>query len=234
MAGAARIADDHAKTVLCACVDIGSNTTRLLVAEPGPEGLREVLAQRAFTRLAKGVGADGAIAPEKLGQVADVVAAQVAAARELGADRLRVVATAAIRRAPNRDELVTLVRRRAGVDVEILSAEAEARLAFAGATALLDPRPAGTVGVVDVGGGSSELAVGTLGGGVEWVVSLPVGSGVLADAHLHADPPAPAELASLRAAAAAAFAGVRPPAADLAVAVGGSATSLRRLVGPVL
>src|SRR4051794_28450508 len=155
--------------VLCACVDIGSNTTRLLVAEAGPEGLREVLAQRCFTRLGRGAGADGAIAAEKLPEVGEVVAAQVRAAREVGAERLRVVATAAIRRAPNRDALCEVVRRLSGVHVEVLSAEEEARLAFAGATALLDPVPAGTVGVVDVGGGSSELAVGTVGDGVGWV-----------------------------------------------------------------
>jgi exopolyphosphatase/guanosine-5'-triphosphate,3'-diphosphate pyrophosphatase len=220
--------------VLCACVDIGSNTTRLLVAEPGPEGLREVLAQRSFTRLGRGAAADGTIAAAKLPEVGEVVAAQVQAARALGVDRLRVVATAAIRRAPNRGALLAAVRDRAGVDVEVLSAEEEARLAFAGATALLDPPPAGTVGVVDVGGGSSELVVGTMRDGVEWVVSLPVGSGVLADAFLHADPPDAGQLAALRAAAADAFAGIDAPRPAVAVAVGGSATSLRRLVGPVL
>jgi exopolyphosphatase/guanosine-5'-triphosphate,3'-diphosphate pyrophosphatase len=220
--------------VLCACVDIGSNTTRLLVAEPGPGGLREVLAQRSFTRIGRGAGPDGTIAEAKLPEVGEVVAAQVQAARALGVDRLRVVATAAIRRAPNRKDLLDVVRERAGVDVEVLTAEEEARLAFAGATALLTPTPIGTVGVVDVGGGSSELVVGTVGGGVDWVVSLPVGSGVLADAHLHGDPPAPGELSALRDAAAAAFAGLDAPRPDIAVAVGGSATSLRRLVGPVL
>jgi exopolyphosphatase/guanosine-5'-triphosphate,3'-diphosphate pyrophosphatase len=225
---------DHANTVLCACVDIGSNTTRLLVAEPGPDGLREVLAQRSFTRLGRGTGPDGTISPAKLPELGEVVAAQVQAARALGVERLRVVATAAIRRAPNRAALLAAVRERAGVDVEVLTAEDEARLAFAGATALLYPPPAGSVGVVDVGGGSSELVVGTIAGGVEWVISLPVGSGLLADAHLHSDPPAPDELAALRAAAAAAFTGVRAPRPDAAVAVGGSATSLRRLVGPVL
>jgi exopolyphosphatase / guanosine-5'-triphosphate,3'-diphosphate pyrophosphatase len=145
-----------------------------------------------------------------------------------------VVATAAIRRAPNRGALLAAVRECAGVEVEVLSAEQEARLAFAGATALLDPPPEGTVGVVDVGGGSSELVVGTMRDGVQWIVSLPVGSGVLADRFLHGDPPEAGQLAALRAAAADAFAGVDGPRPDVAVAVGGSATSLRRLVGPVL
>src|SRR4029077_17827850 len=103
----------------------------------------------SFTRVTQGTGPGGAIAAEKLREVAEVVAAQVDAARSCGAERLRVVATAAIRRAPNREALVDAGRRRAGVDVEVLSAEEEARLAFAGATALRTPPPAGTVGVVD-------------------------------------------------------------------------------------
>src|SRR5439155_1413915 len=154
--------------------------------------------------------------------------------REGGARRLRAVATAAIRCAPNRDGLVEAIARAAGVDVDVLTAEEEARLAFSGATALIDPPPAGSIGVVDVGGGSSELAVGTVAEGARWIVSLPVGSGVLADAHLRSDPPAPGELAALREAAARAFGAISPPHTDIAVAVGGSATSLRRLVGPVL
>jgi exopolyphosphatase/guanosine-5'-triphosphate,3'-diphosphate pyrophosphatase len=222
------------RLVLCACVDIGSNTTRLLVAETGPRGFREVLAQRCFTRLSRATRPDGAIEAGKLAEIAQVVAGQVDAARALGAVRLRVVATAAIRRAPNRDALVDAVRRHAGVELEVLTAEEEARLAFSGATALIDPPPPGSVGVVDVGGGSSELAVGTVAEGARWIVSLPVGSGMLADAHLHSDPPTGDELAALRAAAARAFGGVQPPRTDIAVAVGGSATSLRRLVGPVL
>src|SRR3954451_18876506 len=195
MAGAPGMVDNVDNYVLRACVDIGSNTTRLLVAEPRPGGLREVLAQRCFTRLGRATGPDGAIGADKMAEIAEVVAAQVRAAQALGCGRLRVVATAAIRRAANRDELVAAVLARAGVGVDVLTAEQEARYAFAGATALIDPPPAGSVGVVDVGGGSSELAVGTVAEGARWIASLPVGSGVLADAHLHSDPPTPDELA---------------------------------------
>jgi exopolyphosphatase/guanosine-5'-triphosphate,3'-diphosphate pyrophosphatase len=88
--------------------------------------------------------------------------------------------------------------------------------------------------VVDVGGGSTEIAVGTLAGGVEWSTSLPLGSGLLADGFLHADPPDPDELAEARLHAERALDGLAAPAIDCAVAVGGSAASLRRLVGPVL
>jgi exopolyphosphatase/guanosine-5'-triphosphate,3'-diphosphate pyrophosphatase len=217
--------------VRCACVDIGSNTTRLLVAEVAGGTLHEVRADRVFTRTLRGCGPDGTLAAPKVEEVAAVVAQHVAAAIAEGADRIRVVGTAAIRRAPNRDVLLRAVRERAGVEVDVLSGEEEARLAFAGATAGLAARP---TAVLDVGGGSTELAIGVPGEGVTWATSIPVGSGVLADTHLRLDPPSGAEIDALRHAARAAFAGLEPPHADLAVAVGGSATSLARLAGPVL
>ena len=227
----AAITSDSAKPRLRACVDIGSNTTRVLIAEVGPAGLREVHAERQFTRLLRGCAPDGSLAAHRIGHVAEVVKAQLEQARSAGCATVRVVATAAVRRAPNREVLLEAVRRVAGCEVEVLSAEEEARLAFRGATAGLAARP---TGVVDVGGGSSELVVGTPGSGAEWTTSLPIGSAVLADAYLHSDPPVRDELDALRAAVRRAFAGVQPPPSQLAVAVGGSATSLARLAGPVL
>ncbi len=123
----------------------------------------------------------------------------------------------------------------AGVEVELLSAEEEARLAFAGATwACRDAAPEAPLGVVDVGGGSSELIVGTRADGVVWSRSLPLGSGDLADRHLHDDPPSHAALDAIRAEIAGALQGVAVPPVTRAVAVGGSATSLARLVGSLL
>jgi exopolyphosphatase/guanosine-5'-triphosphate,3'-diphosphate pyrophosphatase len=222
-------------SVRCACLDIGSNTTRLLVAERDPArpgALREVRAERAFVRLTARERREG-LAPERVSELAGVVAAHARTAREAGAEDLRVVATAALRHATGRDTLVAALARAAGVPVEVLDGEEEARLAFAGATAGLDAG-AGTVAVVDAGGGSTELAAGTAAGGVAWWASVPLGSGTLAEDHLHADPPAPAQLAAARADARAAVAGAGCPGADVAWAVGGSATSLRRLVGPEL
>jgi exopolyphosphatase/guanosine-5'-triphosphate,3'-diphosphate pyrophosphatase len=227
----AAIRGDHAKARCLACIDIGSNTTRLLVAEVGDEGVRELVAERQFTRLLRGCGPDGALAATRIHQTAAVVAGQVARAQAAGAARVRIVATAAVRRAPNRQEVLAAVRAAAGLEVEVLSGEQEARLAFAGATFGLAARP---TGVVDVGGGSCELVVGIPGAGVDWAVSLPIGSGLLADEHLRSDPPVRDELDALRTAVRRVFAGIEPPRADLAVAVGGSATSLARLAGPVL
>src|SRR3954451_8492017 len=113
-------------SVRCACVDIGSNTTRLLVADVDDGRLVEVLAQRAFTRVGRGVGPDGTIDATKVAEVCEVVSAQGAAAGISGADRLRVVATAAIRVARNGAELCDAVRDAAGVAVDVLTGEQEA------------------------------------------------------------------------------------------------------------
>jgi exopolyphosphatase / guanosine-5'-triphosphate,3'-diphosphate pyrophosphatase len=220
--------------MVCACIDIGSNTTRLLVASPRNGGLRELCQQRAFTRIGRSLRDDGHIAEPKIDEVAEVVATQARTAEQLGARALKAVATAAIREAGNRDDLVAAVRSRCGVDVEVLTDGEEARLAFVGATRALTEPAAGAIAVVDVGGGSSELAIGTIDGGMTWSASLRLGSGSLADSYLRSDPPAAGELDRVRQHVAGAFEGLRIPAADLAVAVGGSATSLRRLVGLLL
>jgi exopolyphosphatase/guanosine-5'-triphosphate,3'-diphosphate pyrophosphatase len=216
--------------MVCACIDIGSNTTRLLVATPRNGGLRELCQQRAFTRIGRSMRDDGHIAEGKIEEVAEVVATQARTAEQLGARALKAVATAAIREAGNRDDLVAAVRSRCGVTVDVLTDGEEARLAFVGATGALTEPTAGAVAVVDVGGGSSELAIGTVDGGMTWSASLRLGSGSLADAYLRSDPPAAGELDRVRQHVGGAFEGLRIPAADLAVAVGGSATSLRRLV----
>src|SRR5687767_13010282 len=181
-----------------ACIDIGSNTTRLLVGEPRSGGVREVLSLRAFTHLGHSLGSGRGIPAGKLVEVASVTAVQARAARDRGARTLRAVGTAAIRHAPNRRELVDAVRGGSGLDLAVLSADEEARLAFRGATCSLAAQTPGTVAVVDVGGGSSELAMGTVAGGVRWSASFRIGSGVLAAAHQRSDPPARAEVDAMR------------------------------------
>lgn len=220
--------------MLRACIDIGSNTTRLLVADCGSGRLEPVHEERAFTHLGRGRLEDGTITSHKLEEVTSVVAAQVAKARELGIGDVRAVATAAIRGAPNGAELAATIRAACGLEVEILTGEREARLAFAGALATLDHEPAGELGVVDVGGGSSEMVVGTVPGGVTWSASFGLGSGDLTESRLHSDPPSEAELADARGVIDGALSGLDVPQPAEAVAVGGSASSLRRLAGPLL
>jgi exopolyphosphatase / guanosine-5'-triphosphate,3'-diphosphate pyrophosphatase len=212
--------------MICACVDIGTNTTRVLVADVEDGRLTEVLQRRAFTR----IGTGPVISPAKIDEVARVVAQQVELARAAGAQRVRVVATAAIRAAVNRDEFLAGMT----AEVEILDGSEEARLAFLGATSTLGRHLPGRVGVVDVGGGSTEIAIGTVGAGVDWSSSFLVGSGALADRYLRSDPPTLEELRAVRAHACDVLETREVPPTECAVAVGGSAASLRRLVGEVL
>ncbi|MGA2469368.1 MAG: hypothetical protein ABSG64_01590 [Solirubrobacteraceae bacterium] len=220
--------------MICACIDIGSNTTRLLVAEPADGRLRELLRQRAFTRIGKGLRNDDRIPLKKINEVVGVVETQIRVARALGSETIRAVATAAIREAANQDALTGAIAERTGIDVEVLSDEDEARLAFVGATSALDQPPDGDIAVIDVGGASSEIAIGTIAAGVRATSSFRIGSGMLADAYVRSDPPSVAELMALRAHISGTFEGFVLPTPDLAVAVGGSASSLRRLVGTVL
>jgi exopolyphosphatase/guanosine-5'-triphosphate,3'-diphosphate pyrophosphatase len=220
--------------MLCAAIDIGSNTTRVLVAEPIDGQLKKVMEQRAYTRISKAVGADGAINAEKIAEVGELVATQVRLARELGAVEIRAVATAAVREATNGPEVAAAISAAAGVEVEVLSGEEEGRLAFIGATKSLGHPVEGPIGVVDIGGGSTEVILGTATEGVDKVHSWRIGSGVLADELISSDPPSAAEIRRVRDHIEDFFDGVEIPHPAQAVAVGGSATSLRRLVGAVL
>jgi exopolyphosphatase / guanosine-5'-triphosphate,3'-diphosphate pyrophosphatase len=220
--------------MLCAAIDIGSNTTRVLVAEPDGGQLRKVMEQRAYTRIGKASQHDGAIDAEKVAEVAEVVATQVRLAEEIGAEAIRTVATAAIREAANREAVIAEINRVAGVEVEVLSEHEEGRLAFIGATKTLGHPVEGDIGVVDVGGGSSEVVLGSVSDGVRAVHSFKIGSGSLADDFLANDPPSPSELRTVREHIAEFFEGIQFDQPDQAVAVGGSATSLRTLVGAVL
>jgi exopolyphosphatase/guanosine-5'-triphosphate,3'-diphosphate pyrophosphatase len=219
----------------CACIDVGSNTTRLLVAEGDSTCLREVLSERAFTRMGSFGDGPCEVGADKIAEVAAIVARQVRVADELGVDALRVVATAAVRQAMDRHALAAAIDAACGARLEVLSGEDEARLAFHGAIGALADPPRGLLGVVDVGGGSTELVVGTAAGGVTWSVSLPIGSALLTASELPSDPPAPSELAALRALLVSTFAAVQVPAGlACAYAVGGSATSMQRLMGVTL
>ncbi len=220
--------------MLCAAVDIGSNTTRVLVAEPQEGQLRKVMEQRAYTRIDKASKRKGRIIPEKIAELTEVVTTQVRLAEELGAEAIRIVATAAIREAKNAEQVAHEISEPVDLPVEILSEEEEGRLAFIGATKTLGHPVEGEIGVVDVGGGSSEIVLGTASDGVSEVRSFKIGSGALAEEFLTRDPPSAAEIRALRDHISDFFQGVEIHHPAQAVAVGGSATSLRTLVGAVL
>jgi exopolyphosphatase/guanosine-5'-triphosphate,3'-diphosphate pyrophosphatase len=220
--------------MICAAIDIGSNTTRILVAEPKDGQLAKVMEQRAYTRIGKARDSKGRISREKIEEVAEVVETQVKLAQEVGAESFRAVATAAIRDSRNGKQVVRAIADRAGIPVEIVSEHEEGRLAFIGATKSLGHPSDGRIAVVDVGGGSTEITLGTLSGGVDEVMSWPIGSGMLADEMIGGDPPSASEIRKIRDHVEDVFSGVEIAKPDQVVAVGGSSTSLRRLVGVVL
>lgn len=211
----------------CACIDVGSNTTRLLVADSVAGGIKKVRNERVFTLIGRSLGDSRRIPPEKIDETVAAVADQVRLARELGTERIRAVATAAVRQAANADELVAAVERRTGIVLDVLEGEEEARLAFRGAARAAKSK--GKLAVIDVGGGSTEIAIGDATGRVAIAESVPVGSLVVTERYLPTDPPQPAELDEAREEIARTFAGFEPPAVDDVAAVGGSARSLLRV-----
>jgi exopolyphosphatase/guanosine-5'-triphosphate,3'-diphosphate pyrophosphatase len=217
--------------MLCAAIDIGSNTTRILVAEPVEGQLKKVMEQRAYTRIGQSRLEDGTIPDEKIAEVAEVVETQVKLAREVGAEGFRAVATAALRDAPNGQEAARAIEEVAGIQLSIVTEREEGRLAFLGATKALGHPTEGRIAIVDVGGGSTEITIGTVEGGVEGVRSWPIGSGQLAQEVISSDPPSASEIRRIRDRVDEVFADVRVDRPDQAVAVGGSATSLRKIVG---
>jgi exopolyphosphatase/guanosine-5'-triphosphate,3'-diphosphate pyrophosphatase len=218
-----------------ACVDIGSNTTRLLVAEVDDGGVwRELMTQRAYTLIGKQTGSSGELPAGVIANTAEVVSTQVRLAREMGANEIVIVATAAVRAAPNKDKLLDLILERTDLPVRVLSGSEEAQLAFIGATKRLGAPAEGSIVVIDVGGGSTEIAIGTVDDGPTWDATFRVGSGMLTEAYVTSDPPAPKDLDHVRQHVSGVFEGLELPPVDKAVAVGGTATSLRRIVGAEL
>lgn len=217
-----------------AVIDIGSNTTRLAVAERRGGGLRQLLGQRAYTRLSRGLEEDGSIPQAKIDALARTIDIQQRLAAVLGADEVHAMATAATRDATNRDDLVGQIESTCGLRIEVLEEQEEANLAFIGATHALPSEDDGTIAVIDVGGGSTEVAVGTIADGVKWSTSFRIGSALVSDRHVHSDPPSAADLDAAREEVSAMFDEFSFPQAQQAIAIGGSASSLRRMVGNVL
>jgi exopolyphosphatase/guanosine-5'-triphosphate,3'-diphosphate pyrophosphatase len=206
-----------------AAIDLGTNTTRLLVADVEDRELREVVRRVAITRLGEGVDERGRLLPVPIARVRNVLAEYRREAEALGAERTLVVATSAVRDAENGEAFLGEVEWSYGFVTRLLSGDEEAALTFAGVTAGRDVQ-AGTL-VVDIGGGSTELVIGGPEG-VDSAVSLQVGAVRLTERYLHGDPPAPDELA----ACAAHVTDVLPERAPRrAVGVAGTVTTLATL-----
>jgi exopolyphosphatase/guanosine-5'-triphosphate,3'-diphosphate pyrophosphatase len=208
-------------------IDVGSNTVRLLLARDGSP----VLNLRAPLGLGECVERLGRIPDAKLAEAAQIVRAFVDSAWAEGATQLEVLITSPGRQAANGAELLAALSAASTAPARILSAEEEGRLAFVGALTAAGGMPNRPVAVVDVGGGSAQVAAGTRRTGAHWVRSIDLGSRRLTSRLLGEDPPGDAAVAAARAEVELSLDGFLPPAPRTVLAVGGSARALRRIVG---
>jgi exopolyphosphatase / guanosine-5'-triphosphate,3'-diphosphate pyrophosphatase len=209
-----------------AVIDIGTNTTRLLVAEPEDGDVVELERRSIVTALGQDVDATGRLADEAMDRVSETIAGYRELIDRLGADRIVAVATSAMRDAENGPQFRDYLKERFGIDARTISGDEEARLTFRGATAgRNDDRE--TV-VIDIGGGSTEYVVGRAGEDPGFHTSTQMGSRRHTERFLRSDPPSPDELQALAA-------DVRDtvPALEAAhaIAVAGTATSLAAIDG---
>ncbi|MCY4087721.1 MAG: hypothetical protein OXG37_12795 [Actinomycetia bacterium] len=214
-------------------IDVGSNTARLLVARVSRSTFVPVGRERAVLSLGEEVERTGRISDIKLARLAAQCEEFVRTAGALGASQVRVVVTAPGRQAENREALISTLRHATGLGVRVLSPEEEGMLAFTGAVTCAE-RVQDPVAVCDVGGGSTEVVVGTTDGGAAYVRAVGIGSLRLACRTLSYERPSKRELARARGEVEAAFDRFLVPLPKSALATGGTARALRRMVGRTL
>ncbi len=181
--------------MILAAIDVGTNSVKLQIARH--EGGRfKVLDDRStVTRLGRGLGRSGVIAPESAALTMEVLRSYLVSCRAEGARKVLAVGTEALRRAKNGAEFAEGFRREFGLPLKVITGEEEARLAFLGATW---GREEDSLAALDIGGGSTELMIGAPGR-LEAAKSARVGAVSMTEKHVAADPPAPRELRALRA-----------------------------------
>ncbi len=180
-----------------AVVDIGTNSTRLLIADvdPGTGSVQELVRRSNVTRLGHGVDATGALSPEAMDRVFSTLDGYRAEIDSHGARANLAVLTSAVRDAGNGADFAARVREDFGLDARVLSGDEEAQLTFLGAMAGR-PAPAEPTVVIDIGGGSTEFVVG-VARTAAFHTSLRAGVVRMSERHIHSDPPAPHELQAL-------------------------------------
>jgi exopolyphosphatase/guanosine-5'-triphosphate,3'-diphosphate pyrophosphatase len=177
-------------------IDVGTNSARLLVADVTEGRVSPVERRSRVTRLGRGVDLSGRLSAEAIEDACEAIGDYVTAYRELGAETVDAIATSAVRDAENGSAFVAELRERFALSARVLDGEEEARLTYLGATA--DRPPAEPTLVVDIGGGSTELIVGT-GTEISFHTSLQAGVVRHSERHIGSDPPTAVELESLAA-----------------------------------
>jgi exopolyphosphatase/guanosine-5'-triphosphate,3'-diphosphate pyrophosphatase len=179
-----------------AAIDIGSNSVRSVIVEVPEEGAHRLLDdEKAYTRLGAGVHATGELSQESMDATVEALRRMIGIAEEFGADQMRAVATAAMRRATNAPAFLERLKADLGLDVEIISQIEEGRLAFLSAAGAFDLE--GRAAVMDIGGGSVEIVRST-GHEIEGITSLPIGAVVMSERFHREDPMPKAEYKRLR------------------------------------
>lgn len=209
-----------------AVIDVGSNSTRLLVADVDG-GVSVLERQSRVTRLGRGVDLSGQLADEAIEAACAAIGDYVAICRDLGAENVAAIATSAVRDASNGAAFVAELRERFALSARVLDGEEEARLTYQGATS--EQPPEAPTLVIDIGGGSTEMVIGS-GAQIRFHVSLQAGVVRHTERHIAADPPTAVELEALagdvRALIADARAGHEDARAEAGIAVAGTPTSL--------
>lgn len=210
-------------------VDVGANTVRLLVASADDGSLVSIREERAQLGLGEEIERAGRIGEKKLAEAAEAAKGHVRRARKLSCTSIAILVTSPGRQAANGQELVTRLAEATGVSTRVLTAQEEGELAWRGAVTAATNLPQ-TVAVCDVGGGSAQIAVGS-GTHPSWVRSLDIGSLRLTRRAFRGNPPDAEDLARAKDIVAAEFDELTPPLPLAAIAVGGTARALRKVVG---
>jgi len=181
--------------VRLATIDIGTNTTLLLVAEASGRDVRVLVERAEITRLGRGIGADGGLGRSGIERTLAVLTDYVAIARAQGAS-IHAIGTEGLRRAPNAQDFLEPAGRILGAPVEVIDGDREAALSFLAAQRSFPDETRGTAVVLDIGGGSTEIIVARAEH-VEFRRSLPMGSVRLTERHVRSDPATQAEVAAV-------------------------------------
>ncbi len=182
-----------------AAIDIGTNTLLLCVAELAPEGLRPLVERSIIARLGEGLEASGTLRPAAVERGLEALERHLEEARAAGAVRVTAVGTAVLREARDADRFLEKAKARLGLEIEILSGEEEARLAFEAVARALEEEGKGagaSLMVMDIGGGSTEFVLGERRD-VHSVQSLPVGSVRATERFFPDDPVRPGQVEAL-------------------------------------